>query len=149
MGGGGSHSTQGPPSYRVWGGGGGGASTRPCPTYNQMHAGFSFSYLRFAEAASFDKKELRRSCTLFTQKGLIGKKSQPSSLSCEIVSFNAFRTVINDTMHLYKSKIVRLPFRSLSLLKITVVVGTNHGGTWRTMDCRLCINCYETGYSEQ
>ena len=29
-----------------------------------MHADFSFSYLRFAEAASFDKKELRRSCTL-------------------------------------------------------------------------------------
>ncbi len=54
-GGGGSHGTQDPPSYRVWGGGGG-ASTRPCPTYNQMHAGFSFSYLRFAEAASFDKK---------------------------------------------------------------------------------------------
>jgi hypothetical protein len=26
------------------GGGGGGASTHPCPTYNQMHAGFSFSY---------------------------------------------------------------------------------------------------------
>jgi hypothetical protein len=41
--GGGSHSTQGPPSYRVWGGGEG-ASTHPCPTYNQMHAGFSFSY---------------------------------------------------------------------------------------------------------
>jgi hypothetical protein len=31
-----------------------------------MHADFSFSYLRFAEAASFDKKELRRSCTLGT-----------------------------------------------------------------------------------
>ncbi len=30
-----------------------------------MHAGFSFSYLRFAEAASFDKKELRRSCTTY------------------------------------------------------------------------------------
>ncbi len=60
--GGGSHSTQGPPSYRVWGGGEG-ASTHLCPTYNQTHAGFSFSYLRFAEAASFDKKELRRSCT--------------------------------------------------------------------------------------
>jgi hypothetical protein len=28
-----------------------------------MHADFSFSFLRFAEAASFDKKELRRSCT--------------------------------------------------------------------------------------
>ncbi len=26
------------------GGGGEGASTHPCPTYNQMHAGFSFSY---------------------------------------------------------------------------------------------------------
>jgi hypothetical protein len=41
--GGGSHSTQGPPSYRVWGGGEG-ASTHLCPTYNQMHAGLSFSY---------------------------------------------------------------------------------------------------------
>jgi hypothetical protein len=63
-GGGGSHSTQGPPSYRVWGGGEG-ASTHPCPTYNQMHAGFSFSYspISVSEAASFDKKELRRSCT--------------------------------------------------------------------------------------
>jgi len=38
-----SHSTQGPPSYRVWGGGEV-ASTHLCPTYNQMHAGFSFSY---------------------------------------------------------------------------------------------------------
>ncbi len=28
-----------------------------------MHADLSFSYLRFAEAASFDKKELRRSFT--------------------------------------------------------------------------------------
>ncbi len=28
-----------------------------------MHADLSFSYLRFAEAASFNKKELRRSCT--------------------------------------------------------------------------------------
>jgi hypothetical protein len=28
-----------------------------------MHVDLSFSYLRFAEAASFDKKELRRSCT--------------------------------------------------------------------------------------
>ncbi len=44
-------------------GGGGGASNRPCPTYTWMHADLSFSYLRFAEAASFDKKKLRRSCT--------------------------------------------------------------------------------------
>jgi hypothetical protein len=29
----------------------------------EMHVDISFSYLRFAEAASFDKKELRRSCT--------------------------------------------------------------------------------------
>jgi hypothetical protein len=29
-----------------------------------MHVNLSFSYLRFAEAASFDKKELRRSCTM-------------------------------------------------------------------------------------
>jgi hypothetical protein len=33
-----------------------------------MHADFSFSYLRFAEAASFDKKELRRSCTARKEK---------------------------------------------------------------------------------
>ena len=38
------------------GGGGGGVSNRPCSTYTQMHADLSFSYLRFAEAASFDKK---------------------------------------------------------------------------------------------
>jgi hypothetical protein len=30
----------------------------------EMHVDLSFSYLRFAEAASFDKKELRRSCTV-------------------------------------------------------------------------------------
>ena len=29
----------------------------------EMHVDLSSSYLRFAEAASFDKKELRRSCT--------------------------------------------------------------------------------------
>jgi hypothetical protein len=29
-----------------------------------MHVDLSFSYLRFAEAASFDKKELRRYCTV-------------------------------------------------------------------------------------
>ncbi len=29
----------------------------------EMHVDLSFSYRRFAEAASFDKKELRRSCT--------------------------------------------------------------------------------------
>jgi hypothetical protein len=29
-----------------------------------MHVDLSFSYLRFAEAASFDKKELRRYCTM-------------------------------------------------------------------------------------
>jgi hypothetical protein len=23
-----------------------------------------------------------------------------------------------------------------------------HGGTWRTIHCRLCINCYGTGYIE-
>jgi hypothetical protein len=46
------------------GGGGGGASNRPCSKYTLMHADLSFSYLRFAEAASFNKKELRRSCTL-------------------------------------------------------------------------------------
>ncbi len=44
-------------------GGGEGASTHLWPTYNQTHAGSSFSYLRFAEAASFDKKELCRSDT--------------------------------------------------------------------------------------
>jgi hypothetical protein len=35
--------------------GGGGASNRPCST-TEMHVDLSFSYLRFAEAASFDKK---------------------------------------------------------------------------------------------
>jgi hypothetical protein len=40
-----------------------------------MHADLSFSYLRFAEAASFDKKELRRSCTMREeQKKLYAKK---------------------------------------------------------------------------
>ncbi len=32
-----------------------------------MHVNLSFSYLRFAEAASFDKKELLRSCTAVFQ----------------------------------------------------------------------------------
>jgi hypothetical protein len=34
-----------------------------------------FSYLRFAEAASFDKKELPRSCTLAFFANLEGKRS--------------------------------------------------------------------------
>ena len=57
-GGGGKQDIQGPPSsYRVWRGEG----RREQPSL--FHADLSFSYLRFAEAASFDKKELRRSCT--------------------------------------------------------------------------------------
>jgi hypothetical protein len=36
-----------------------------------MHADLSFSYLRFAEAASFDKKELRRSYTNINKKNQI------------------------------------------------------------------------------
>ena len=56
-GGGGSHSTQGPPSYRVWGGEGeAGAPTLVLHTLG-MHVDFSFSYLRFAEAVSFDIKK--------------------------------------------------------------------------------------------
>ena len=65
-GGGGSYGTQARLLSRV--GGGEGASTHLWPTYNQTHAGSSFSlfsYLRFAEAASFDKKELCRSDTTF------------------------------------------------------------------------------------
>ena len=34
----------------------------------EMHVDLSFSYLRFAEAASFDKKELSRSDTKITRK---------------------------------------------------------------------------------
>jgi hypothetical protein len=33
-----------------------------------MHVDFSFSYLRFAEAVSFDIKKLRRSCTMMLSK---------------------------------------------------------------------------------
>ena len=60
--GGGSHSTQGLPSYRVWGEGEARAPTLVLHTLG-MHVDFSFSYLRFAEAVSFDVKKLRRSCT--------------------------------------------------------------------------------------
>ncbi len=28
------------------------------------------------------------------------------------------------------------------------MIRCKRGGTWRTMHCRLCINCYRTGYSE-
>ncbi len=59
---GGRQSTQGPPSYRVWGEGEARATVLVLHTF-EMHADLSFSHLRFAEAASFDKKELRRSCT--------------------------------------------------------------------------------------
>ncbi len=55
--------TQGPPSYRVWGEGEARATLLVLHTL-EMHVDLSFSYLRFAEAASFDKKELRRSCTM-------------------------------------------------------------------------------------
>ena len=52
----------------------GGRGRREQPSLFYIHlnaADFSFSYLRFAEAASFNKKELRRSCT----KGLLRKIS--------------------------------------------------------------------------
>jgi hypothetical protein len=54
--GGGSHSTQGPPSYRVWGEGEAGAPALVLNTF-EMHVDLSFSYLRFAEAVSFDIKK--------------------------------------------------------------------------------------------
>jgi hypothetical protein len=60
--GGGKQGTQGPPSYRVWGEGEARATVLVLHTL-EMHVNLSFSYLRFAEAASFDKKELCRSCT--------------------------------------------------------------------------------------
>ncbi len=63
---GGRQSTQGPPSYRVWGEGEARATVLVLHTF-EMHVDLSFSYLRFAEAASFDKKELRRSCTPHNQ----------------------------------------------------------------------------------
>ncbi len=56
----GEQETQSPPaSYRVWGGGGGeggGESNRLALNATWMHVDLSFSYLRSAEAASFDKK---------------------------------------------------------------------------------------------
>jgi hypothetical protein len=58
-------------------GGRGGREHPPLPYIQSNACRFLFllfSYLRFAEAASFDKKELRRSCTLF--KAL-------KTLSCE------------------------------------------------------------------
>ena len=52
--------TQSPPaSYRVWGEGGGEGEARVTVLAlhtTWMHVDLSFSYLRFAEAASFDKK---------------------------------------------------------------------------------------------
>ncbi len=56
-GGGGRQSTQGPPSYRLGGEGEARATVLVLHTL-EMHVD-----LRFAEAASFDKKELRRSWT--------------------------------------------------------------------------------------
>ena len=53
--GGGTQGTQGPPSYRVWGEGEALATVLVLHTL-EMHVDLSFSYLRFAEAASFDKK---------------------------------------------------------------------------------------------
>ncbi len=45
-------------------GGGEARATVLVPHTLEMHVDLSFSYLRFAEAVSFDKKELRRSCTI-------------------------------------------------------------------------------------
>ncbi len=63
--GGGSYSTQGPPLIAC---GGRGGREHPPLTHIQSNACrflfLLFSYLRFAEAASFDKKELCRSDTL-------------------------------------------------------------------------------------
>jgi hypothetical protein len=55
--GGGSHSTQGQPSYRVWGGEGEARAPTLVLHTLEMHVDFSFSYLRFAEAVSFDIKK--------------------------------------------------------------------------------------------
>ncbi len=62
---GGGQETQSPPvSYRVWGGGGGEVRVPVLALHTtRMHVDLSFSYLRFAEAASFDKKEFHRNCT--------------------------------------------------------------------------------------
>jgi hypothetical protein len=66
-GGGGGQETQGPPaSYCVWGRGGGEGEVRVTVLSLHatcMHVDLSFSYLRLAEAASFDKKEFRRNST--------------------------------------------------------------------------------------
>ncbi len=51
-------------------GGRGGREHPPLPYIQSNACRFLFllfSYLRFAEAASFDKKELRRSCTIWIQ----------------------------------------------------------------------------------
>jgi hypothetical protein len=63
-----------------------------------MHADLSFSYLRFAEAASFDKKELRRSCTIPSQTKsyafLFFKVSLESSFQPTIQLYLLFPTLV-------------------------------------------------------
>ena len=65
--GGGKQDTQGPPALLSRVGEGDARATVLVLHTLEMHVDLSFSYLRFAEAASFDKKELRRSCTIPSQ----------------------------------------------------------------------------------
>ncbi len=105
-------------------GGGEGASTHLWPTYNQTHAGSSFSYLRFAEAASFDKKELCRSDTLTHIEKLIFATA--SHLGVELCYRFTFRSWALLQIHVEKLSFAtdshsevelcyRLTFRSWSL----------------------------------
>jgi hypothetical protein len=69
-GGGGQETQSQPASYQVWGGGGGGEVRVTVLALNaaRMHVDLSFSYLRSAATASFDKKEFHRNCTICMAK---------------------------------------------------------------------------------
>jgi hypothetical protein len=71
-------------------------------------------------------------CFLFSFKQSIFKKINNKFLLCNLII---------DKSCLFR---IFLPayYPSLQESSVNKDRTTNHGGTWRTMHCRLCINCY-------